>query len=228
MKHWLIEHGVYVVLSLALCGAGVYTLLHLTRDADANSAALLATQAKLNAAIDALNRPGHDTQGHLQPQGTIQNLNDFIHDARGMVTPLDRMVDHENKRLGVLDAQEAAIYQKSVDTLGQLQTAAGALNDDLAAAKPAIAGIAPLEGALTESVKSLQPVEVQLTALIQQSQPIAVNLQALTFHAAGVAADTHKVADHFEQKIDHPGPKTLMQKIGIGWKILWQAGMLAK
>lgn len=228
MKRWLVQHGAYVVLSLALCGTGVYTLLRLTHDADANSAALLTSQAKFNAVLDAFNRPGHDAKGHLQPQGTIQNLNDLIHDARGMITPLNKMVNHEQLRLNTLDGQEAAIYQKSIDTLGKLQDVSSSLNDDLAAAKPAISALAPLEIALTNSVKGLQPMETQLTALIQESQPIAVNLQILTFHAAGVAADTHKVADHFEKTIDHPGPKTLMQKIGIGWKILWQAGMLAK
>lgn len=205
MKRWLIQHGVYVVLSLALCGAGVYTLLHLTRDADANSAALLKTQAKLNAAIDALNRPDHDAKGHLQPQGTIQNLNDLIHDARGMITPLNRMVSHEQRRLNTLDGQESAIYDRSLKTLDTFQAAGASARDDLDAAKPAIVNLVTLETALTKSVNGLHPVEAQITALIQEVHPIAANVQQMTANGARITKDAADEAD----KLVHPAKKKL-------------------
>jgi len=230
MKRWLIEHGVYVVLSLALSGAGVYFLLHLTRDADANSAALLVTQVKLDTALDKINAPCTAVKGKKltasddKPCGTLADINQTLRTIRGAAGQLEAAGQHENKNLDTLDKQEATLAQKLNGTVDAVKGLAQQGTTTLKTANTALGGIRPLLDKLTTDAGQLEPMETQATALIAEVRPAAAKLPAIAKHVNGMTDSGDKMladAQEKERAILHPSKKKLGFWGAVGVGTLW-------
>lgn len=221
LRNW---HIALAAAGILVCGGGFYLEMVTAHAAKVQSAELKADSRALQATFQNLNRP---CRGKAGPDacGTLAQINKTTIDVGDAVVTMQRQVAETGK---LTDAAARGIARASNDlhnTSVAAQGAVGSLKADLDAAKPAIVNLAALEAALTKDAATLQTTEKSLNDSIA---PITANLEKLTFHTAGIAEDTHKVTHHFEQEIDSPKPKTFMQKVGVAWKIIWQAAMLAK
>ncbi len=165
------------------------------------------------ATMDAINRPC----GNGQPCGTLADVAKTLHTIRGAAGQIEVAANHEDKRIGVLDAQEATIYHNTNTSLEQLRV-------DLATANTTIAGLQPVFVGLSKDAAAVQVTTESAHALLANKdlQATLTNTSHASAALAGIADDTRDaVHGYFHPK----WPKKVWTAItGVGvtaLKILW-------
>jgi hypothetical protein len=163
------------------------------KSADALEAQATITLASIQDAMTIINREC----GGGHPCGTLVDIAKTLGTIRGMAGQIEVAANHEDRRLSVLDGQEAAIYRDTHQGLAELDKTLQAANDMLT---------------------RLSPVEVDLRRIIVQSQPILTNLQGMTESGNKILAD----GAYETHKLTHPNKK----KLGF-WGSIWAGAKVA-
>lgn len=165
------------------------------------------------ATMDVINRPC----GGGKPCGTLADVAKTLGTVRGAAGQIEVAANHEDKRIGVLDAQEATIFTNTNASLLQFHA-------DLLTANTTIASVQPVLSGLERDAQALQVTTESVSALVGNEDLRATlkNTSHASASLAAIADDTRQaVHAYFHPKWPH---KVWTAVTGIGvtaLKILW-------
>jgi hypothetical protein len=189
---------------------------------------LSGTVANLNATLDAIHRPCGKTldtvsvlfdktrndyflankKKEFLPCGTLADVAKTLGTIRGAAGQIEVAANHEDKRIAVLDGQEATIYRNTNASLLQLR-------EDLRTANTTIAGLQPVFVGLTKDAAAVEVTTESARALIANPQiPVILNNTAAATgsvsQAAGHLDATTADVQHAVHQALHP---TVVHKV---------------
>jgi hypothetical protein len=171
--------GFFVVSSMFYVRVGAVLQGLQTTIAQAN---VSGTAANLNKTLESINRPC----GTKQPCGTLADVSKTLGTIRGAAGQIEVAANHEDKRIAVIDLQEATIYRNTNASLLQLR-------EDLRTANTTIAGLQPVFVGLGKDAAALQVTTESANALIANPQiPVILN------NTAAATGNVSQAAGHLE------------------------------
>lgn len=189
---------VLLLAAAGLCVSGgrfLWNLSQLTASLKTDAAKFGAAADQATATLQTINRPC----GAGQPCGTLSDIGKTLGTARLTLGQVEIAANHEDKRIGVLDAQEAQI---AADTHRALQ----GVGEGVQSAKEAIAGLGPVEAQTTAEIQDLQKTTDSLNALVsdpnlremaQNLNTASANASSTLAHASATTADVQQAVHSY-------------------------------
>jgi hypothetical protein len=182
-----------LLTAAGLCASGGWFLWNLSQlssslRTDVVKIGAVADQA--SATLQTINRPCG--AGHAC--GTLADIGKTLNTARLTLGQIEIAANHEDMRIGVLDAQEAQIASDTHAALAKVST-------DLDSVKSTVDGLQPSEQALTAELGEAEKATAAVTALASDPnlREMAANLNAASenanmtlAHASATTADVQQ------------------------------------
>lgn len=180
----LLLAGASLCVSACLALASIDAAM--TGAAQATEQAVSGTQAaeqELTATLQAINRPC----GSGKPCGTLADLAKTLNTARLTLGQLEIAANHEDQRIGLLDAQEAQIASdahtlalKAGDTVDALTVAANGLQPVEQNAAGEISDMRTMTAGLSSTIPDIQRTAAELNATSQNVTQVSQHLNETT------------------------------------------------
>ncbi len=192
----IVQHATLAFVLLAV-GIGVTSARRGATALTAKAALTLdgidATVANLNATLMTINRPC----GGGKPCGTLADVAKTLGTLRGTAGQIEIAANHEDRRIGILDAQEDALFADTHRTLGSANAALVRFSTAMDTADATIAGLRPIEGHAATTLASIQE-------LLPDLAKTTANVTAMTESGKSILAD----GAYETHKLTHPKKKT--------------------
>ena len=170
-------------------------------------------EQELTATLQAINRPC----GAGKPCGTLADVAKTLNSARLTLGQVEIAANHEDSRIGVLDAQEAQIASDA----HTLALKAGGTVDALTVAAK---GIQPVEQNAAGEISDMRTMTAGLTSMTPDLQVAAAELSATSQNVTQVSQHLNATTADVQQAVHsylHPGwPKRI-------WSAITNTGMEA-
>lgn len=174
--------GLCLCVSLALTSIAA-AVTSTAEQASESLAGIQGAEQQLTATLQTINRPC----GAAAPCGTLADLAKTLNTARLTLGQLEVAANHEDQRIGVLDAQEAQIAAdahtlalKAGGTVDALTGAANSLRPVEGNAALAIADLRTTEAGINSTIPDLQRTMSQLAATSANVTETTQHLDATT------------------------------------------------
>ena len=152
-----------------------------------------AASVNLNATLVEVNRPC----GGGKPCGTLADVAKTLGTLRGTAGQIEIAANHEDERIGILDAQEDALFADAHGTLGSANMALLRFSTAMDTADKTIAGLQPVEAQATTTIASVD-------RLMPNLAKTTANVTAMTDSGKSILAD----GAYETHKLTHPKKKT--------------------
>ena len=152
-----------------------------------------ATVASLNATLVDIDR----TCGNGHPCGTLADVAKTLGTLRGTAGQIEIAVNHEDKRIGILDGQEDALFADTHRTLESANATLLRFTGVMDTADKTIAGLQPMEAQATTTIASVEQLMPNLAKT-------TANVTAMTDSGKNILAD----GAYETHKLTHPKKKT--------------------
>lgn len=209
-----IAHAALLLSATGLCLMGAMFFWHLDvalkgaeAQLSADSEEVSADLNQLNVAIQEVNRPC----GGKQACGTLADVAKTLNTLRGTAGQVEVAANHENERLGTMDAQEEQLVGDTHAVLVSAKADMESLDDTLRGAQP-------IEKGLAGEVADLRKATMQLTALEsdQNITAMVASLNSAATNIAGVTANANQITADAAAEVHalmHPPKKTFWQAV---------------
>ncbi|MHB1673787.1 MAG: hypothetical protein ACYCSP_06000 [Acidobacteriaceae bacterium] len=188
-------------------GSALETLQTTLAQFNAQSASMFAN---VNATLVDVNRPCEVgnvktnafyskfySSGSVMPCGTLADVAKTLGTLRGTAGQIEIAANHEDKRIGVLDAQEDALFADTHRTLGSANATLLRFSAAMDTADKTIAGLQPVEAQATATIASVNELMPNLAKT-------TANVTAMTDSGKNILAD----GAYETHKLTHPKKKT--------------------
>ena len=223
-----LKHAVETIAIVFICVLGfilwqqINTVLH----------AVNSTVGEINKSVLIINRP---------ETGTLAEITRLLDDTRFAEIKATRIIDHEERNLTALDAQEMTLFndlhgviRNGNMVVQSLNQTTNTLNTDLESVNRTLQDVddsvkivnAPNTGTLAQ----LNTVIGSTNTLISDPElhRILVLVESTSGHLNVVSDNFQKVTTNLEQQIDNPKKLSIWDKIRLGLDTSWKVGMLLK
>ncbi|MFZ3343374.1 MAG: hypothetical protein WA213_21025 [Terriglobales bacterium] len=214
-----IAHLGLLLAGVALCACGARFLWTLNQTATAEvsqvrDALVSAKKASDQIAVtmEAINLPCNtkDPSGRALPVGTLCDIGETMKLAKLNLARFTVIADHEDKRIGVLDAQEAQIASDA-------HTLALKAGDTVDALTVAAKGLQPLEQNAAGEISDMRIMTAGLSYTIPDIQRTAAELNATSQNVTQVSQHLNETTGDVQQAVHsylHPTwPKRIWSAI---------------